>query len=73
LSVFSRKTGKPIGRLTDVVTGQFVSTIPIPRLKPEKEKEIAEKIRKAESERAEANRIMADEIDLVESIIINAK
>ncbi len=47
--------------------------LPIPRLKPEKEKEIADKIREAESARAKANRIMADEIDCVESIIINVK
>ena len=59
--------------VVDHISPQFVSTIPIPRLKPEKEKEIADKIREAESARAEANRIMADEIDCVESIIINAK
>lgn len=59
--------------VVDHISPQFVSTIPIPRLKPEKEKEIADKIREAERSRAEANRIMSDEIDCVESIIINAK
>ena len=59
--------------VVDHISPQFVSTIPIPRLKPEKEKEIADKIREAESARAKANRIMANEIDCVENIIINAK
>ena len=59
--------------VVDHISPQFVSTIPIPRLSPEKEKEIADKVREAERERAKANKIMADEIDKVENIIINAK
>jgi len=34
--------------VVDHISPQFVSTIPIPRLQPQKEKEIAEKIRIAE-------------------------
>ena len=59
--------------VVDHISPQFVSTIPIPRLSPEKEKEIADKVREAECERAKANKIMADEIDKVEDIIICAK
>jgi len=59
--------------VVDHISPQFVSTIPIPRLSSEKEKEIADKVREAERERTKANKIMADEIDKVENIIINAK
>lgn len=59
--------------VVDHISPQFVSTIPIPRLSPEKEKEIANKVREAENERAKANRTMAEEIDKVEDIIINAR
>lgn len=59
--------------VVDHISPQFVSTIPIPRLSPEKEKEIADKVREAEYQRAKANNIMAKEIDDVENIIINAK
>lgn len=34
--------------VVDHITPDFVATIPIPRLKPEKEKEIADKVRAAE-------------------------
>ena len=59
--------------VVDHISPQFVSTIPIPRLSPEKEKEIADKVREAECQRAKANDIMSKEIDDVENIIINAK
>ena len=59
--------------VVDHISPQFVSTIPIPRLSPEKEKEIAEKVREAEEQKARANEIMANEINDVENIIINAK
>ena len=58
--------------VVDHISPQFVSTIPIPRLSPEKEKEIANKVREAERQRALANEIMANEINDVENIIINA-
>ena len=59
--------------VVDHISPQFVSTIPIPRLSPEKEKEIADKVREAEKQRAKANDTIAKEIDDVENIIINAK
>lgn len=59
--------------VVDHISPQFVSTIPIPRLSPEKEKEIADRVREAENQRAKANDIMSREIDDVENIIINAK
>lgn len=59
--------------VVDHISPQFVSTIPIPRLSEEKEKEIADRVREAESQRARANEIMAKEIDDVENIIINAR
>ena len=59
--------------VVDHISPQFVSTIPIPRLSPEKEKDIADKVREAESNRAKAYKTMAQEIDDVENIIINAK
>ena len=59
--------------VVDHISPQFVSTIPIPRLSPEKEKEIADKVREAEFQRGKANEIMSKEIDNVENIIINAK
>ena len=59
--------------VVDHISPQFVSTIPIPRLSPEREKEIADKVREAEYQRAKANEIMSKEIDDVENIIINAK
>lgn len=59
--------------VVDHISPQFVSTIPIPRLSPEKEKQIAEKVKAAEKMKAEANRILGDEIDNIENIIINAK
>lgn len=59
--------------VVDHISPQFVSTIPIPRLSPEKEKEIADKMRVAEMVRAKANKTMKKEIDNVEHIIINAK
>lgn len=59
--------------VVDHISPQFVSTIPIPRLDSEKEREIAEKVKEAEAEKAKAFNTLAKEIDDVETIIINAK
>ena len=59
--------------VVDHISPQFVSTIPIPRLDPEKEKEIARKVREAEEKKANAFETLAKEIDDVENIIINAQ
>lgn len=59
--------------VVDHISPQFVSTIPIPRLSPEREKEIASKVREAEKKKAEANLIIENAIDHIEDIIINAR
>ena len=41
--------------VVDHITPNFVATIPIPRLSPAKEKEIADAVREAEKKRDEAN------------------
>lgn len=55
--------------VVDHITPDFVSTIPIPRLSPEKEKEIADKVRDAEAKRDLANRVFAEERDGIESLM----
>lgn len=55
--------------VVDHITPDFVSTIPIPRLSPEKEKEIADKVRDAEAKRDLANRVFAEERDEIESLM----
>ena len=55
--------------VVDHITPDFVSTIPIPRLSPEKEKEIADKVRDAEAKRDLANRVFAEERDVIESLM----
>ena len=55
--------------VVDHITPDFVATIPIPRLKPEKEKEIAGKVRAAEKKRDEANKTFLAERDEIEKIM----
>lgn len=57
--------------VVDHITPEFVATIPVPRLAPEKEKEIADKVRNAEEMRDKANREFAEERDLLESIMFD--
>lgn len=58
--------------VVDHITPDFVATIPIPRLKPEKEREIADNVRAAERKRDEANKVFADERNQIESIMFNS-
>ena len=51
--------------VVDNITPDSVATIPIPRLKPEKEKEIADKVRAAEKKRDEANKTFLDRKSVV--------
>lgn len=58
----------------DHITPDFVATIPIPRLAPEIEKEIADKVREAERKRDEANRAFVEERDAIErTMFLNMK
>lgn len=56
--------------VVDHITPDFVATIPIPRLKPAKEKEIAQQVRIAEKKRDEANKIFMDERNAIEELMI---
>lgn len=58
--------------VVDHISPQFVRTIPIPRLKPEKEKEIADKVREAEKKRAWANKTLATKMNELEDLIKDA-
>lgn len=55
--------------VVDHITPDFVATIPIPRLRPEREKEIADKIREAELKRDEANKVFEEERDTIEKLM----
>lgn len=55
--------------VVDHITPNFVATIPIPRLAPEKEKEIADAVRIAEQKRDEANRIFGQKRGQIEEIM----
>ncbi|MCZ8230400.1 N-6 DNA methylase [Flavobacterium sp.] len=74
----SEKIGKVLmekgiyASVVDHISPQFVRTIPIPRLKPEKEKEIADKVREAEKKRAWANMTLTKEMKDIENIIKEA-
>lgn len=57
--------------VVDHITPNFVATIPIPRLSPEKEKEIADKVRNSEKKRDEANSVFLEERDLIESTMFD--
>ncbi|MCX4307586.1 MAG: N-6 DNA methylase [Acetatifactor sp.] len=56
--------------VVDHITPDFVATIPIPRLQPEKEKEIADQVRTAEAKRDEANMVFAAERDRIEKMML---
>lgn len=55
--------------VVDHITPNFVATIPIPRLSPEKEKEIADAVRKAEASRDEANKVFNQKRTSIEELI----
>lgn len=55
--------------VVDHITPDFVATIPIPRLRPEREKEIADKVREAELKRDEANKVFEEERDTIEKLM----
>ncbi|MBE7085025.1 MAG: hypothetical protein E7368_03095 [Clostridiales bacterium] len=55
--------------VVDHITPNFVATIPIPRLDPEREKEIADAVRIAEQKRDEANRIFGQKRGQIEEIM----
>jgi type I restriction enzyme M protein len=55
--------------VVDHITPDFVATIPIPRLSPEKEKIIANRVREAETKRDEANRAFLEERNAIEQIM----
>ncbi len=57
--------------VVDHISPQFVGTIPIPRLEAEKEKNIADKVRKAEQQRALANKILLKEMEKLEMLLEN--
>lgn len=71
----SEKIGKVLlekgiyASVVDHITPDFVSTIPIPRLKPEKEKAIADAIRDAESKRDAANRIFEEQQSIINNLL----
>ena len=58
--------------VVDHISPEFVATIPIPRLKPKKEKEIADKVREVEEKRAWANKTLMEQMDKIEDIITSA-
>lgn len=58
--------------VVDHITPDFVATIPIPRLKPEIEKEIAQKVRAAEKKRDEANEVFSEERNHIERIMFGS-
>ena len=57
--------------VVDHITPDFVATIPIPRLSPDKEKAIADKVREAERKRDEANKAFVSERDAIERIMFS--
>lgn len=71
----SEKIGKVLlekgiyASVVDHISPEFVSSIPIARLNPEKEKEIADQVRVAEELRARANDLLFSEINDVENLL----
>lgn len=57
--------------VVDHIAPDFVTTISIPRLRPEKEKEIADKVREAEAKYDEANRIFTEEHNVIEAMMFS--
>ena len=58
--------------VVDHITPDFVATIPIPRLDPEKEKEIADKVRDAEEKRDAANKAFMEERASIENLMFES-
>ena len=57
--------------VVDHITPDFVATIPIPRLSPEREKAIADTVRESERKRDEANRAFLEERITIENIMFS--
>ena len=57
--------------VVDHITPDFVATIPIPRLSPEKEKEIADRVREAEEKRDAANKTFYEERKAIEKMMFS--
>ncbi len=57
--------------VVDHITPDFVATIPIPRLSPEKEKAIADKVRASERARDEASKEFLEERTTIENIMFS--
>ena len=57
--------------VVDHITPDFVATIPVPRLDPEKEKEIADRVREAERLRDLANKDFISERNHIEQIMFD--
>lgn len=57
--------------VVDHITPDFVATIPIPRLSPEREKAIADKVRESEKKRDEANRAFHEEQKEIENMMFS--
>ena len=55
--------------VVDHITPEFVATIPVPRLAPEREKEIADRVRQAEKMRDQANKDFVFERNQIEKIM----
>lgn len=55
--------------VVDHISPEFVCTIPIPRLKPEIEKKLANSIRNAEEKRTQANLTLKESMTAIENII----
>jgi len=58
--------------VVDHITPDFVATIPIPRLAPEKEKAIADAVRMAEQKRDEANKAFAENRNAIEQVMFES-
>ena len=57
--------------VVDHITPNFVATIPIPRLSPEREKAIADRVRDAEAKRDFANKEFLEEQNYIETLLID--
>ena len=57
--------------VVDHITPDFVATIPIPRLSPDKEKSIADRVRESERKRDEANKAFLEERSKIERIMFS--
>ena len=57
--------------VVDHLSPQFISSLPIPRLDPCKEKEIADSVRESEKHRSLANILFSQGVGSVESLILN--